>query len=100
MIAYYEGRSDQRYSDLLKTNCQHVARHISDWIKSEELCDFDVNNHHLLVECYPFSAQERAERAESLHRDDDGDPHDLQDMQNAIGEDIDEAIQDVSPRSC
>ena len=52
VLAYYEGRSEQRYSDLLKINCQHVARLISDWIKSEELCDFDVNNHHLLVECY------------------------------------------------
>ena len=69
---------------------------ISDWIKSEELCDFDVQNHHMLVECHPLSAQERAERAESLHRDDDGDPHELTDMQDAIGEDIDEAIEDVS----
>ena len=56
VLAYYEGRSEQRYSDLLKTNCQHVASHIRDWIKSEELCDFDLQNHHLLVECYPFSA--------------------------------------------
>ena len=51
VLAYYEGRSDQHYSDLLKTNCQRVARHISDWIKSEELCDFDLQSHHMLVEC-------------------------------------------------
>ena len=50
----------------------------------------------MLVECYPFAAKERAERAESLHRDDDGDPHELTDMQDAIGGDIDEAIEDVS----
>ena len=83
-LANYEGRSEERYSEILKTNCQHVARHIRDWIKSEELCDFDLNNHHMLVDCYPFSAQERARRVASLHRDDDGDPHDLADLQDAI----------------
>ena len=56
MQVHFAGEHEKRYSNTLKTNCQHVARHISDWIKSEELCDFDVGNHNYLVECYPFSA--------------------------------------------
>ena len=48
MRSYYAGESEKRYSEILKTNCQHVARHISDWIKSEELCDFDMSNHDFL----------------------------------------------------
>ena len=94
---HYAGESEKRYSDILKTNCQHVARHISDWIKSEELCDFDMSNHDFLVKCFAMNAQERAQMREWINRQDEAvgvSPDDFIDMQNAIGEDIDEVIKE------
>ena len=46
-----------------------------------------------------MTAQERAERSERLQRDEEAEGADLDDLselQDAIGEDIDEAIEDVS----
>ena len=96
MQSYYAGCSEERRSEILKTNCQHVARHISDWIKAEELCDYDIQNHHYLVNCFPMTAQERDQMRERLGRAEDAmtiNPEDLTDLQDAVGEDIDEAIE-------
>ena len=88
----------RHYSDILKTNCQHAARHISDWIKSEKLCDVDMSNHDFFVKCFPMTAQDRAEMRERLNGDNEAvgvSPNDFSELQNAIGEDIDEAIENV-----
>ena len=92
--------SDKRNSEILKTSCQHVERHISNLIKSEDLCDCDIQNHHHLVNCFPMTARERDQVRERLARAEDAtmvNPEDLMDLQDAVGEDIEEAIGE---RSC
>ena len=57
-----------------------------------------MSNHDFLVKCFPMTAQDRAEMRERLNRDDEAvgvSLDDFSELQNAIGEDIDEAIEDV-----
>ena len=97
MQSYHAGCSEKRHSEILKTNCQHVARHISDWIKSEELRAFDIQHHHYLVKCFAMIAQERAQMREQINRAEDAmavSLDDFTDLQQAVGDDIDDAIDE------
>ena len=56
-----------------------------------------MSNHDFLVKCFAMNAQERAQMRERINREDEAvgvSPDAFTDMQNAMGEDIYEAIEE------